>query len=224
MKSYGQYCPMAMAVEILGDRWTLLIVRDMLLGICRFNDLARGLPGISRALLSQRLRQLERDGIVERRVGDSERSIAYHLTEAGRDLQPLAAAFIAWGGRWAFGEPQPVHLDPVLLLWWIRGVVQRDRLPSQRVVVQFDFRGAHVLTMWLVLERHDVSVCLTHPGYDVDLLLTGDLATLYRVWGRRETFAGGLRRGLVQLDGPPSLTRAFPSWIGWDAMPEVVPA
>jgi DNA-binding HxlR family transcriptional regulator len=224
MKSYGQYCPMAMAVEILGDRWTLLIVRDMLLGTRRFNDLARGLPGISRALLSQRLRQLERAGIVERRATAGERLIEYHLTPAGNDLQPLAAAFITWGARWAFSEPQPVHLDPVLLLWWMHGVVQRDRLPPQRVVVQFDFRGAHELTMWLVLERHDVSVCLTHPGFDVDLLLTADLAALYRVWGRRETFAGALRCGLVQLDGTPSLTRAFPGWIGWDSAAEAVPA
>jgi len=224
MKSYGQYCPMAMAVEILGDRWTLLIVRDMLRGNHRFNDLARGLPGISRALLSQRLRQLERQGIIERRAGDGERSSEYHLTAAGNDLQPLAAAFIAWGTRWAFDEPQPVHLDPVLLLWWIRGVVQRDRLPPQRVVVQFDFRGAHELTMWLVLERHDVSVCLTHPGFDVDLLLTADLATLYRVWGRRETFAGALRSGLVSLDGPPGLVRGFSGWLGWEARAEAVPA
>ncbi len=221
MKSYGQYCPLTMAVEILGDRWTLLIVRDLLGGTCRFNDLARGLPGISRALLTRRLRQLERDGIIERRSAAGGQVSEYHLTPAGQELQPLAEALVAWGTRWAFSEPQPAQLDPVLLLWWIRGIVQRDRLPPQRVVVQFDFRGAHILTMWLVLERDDVSVCLQHPGFDVDLLLTGDLAALYRIWGRRDTLAGAMRRGLVTLDGPPALARAFPGWLlGWDAAAE----
>jgi DNA-binding HxlR family transcriptional regulator len=224
MKSYGQYCPMTMAVEKLGDRWTMLIVRDMLLGTRRFNDLARGLPGISRALLAQRLRQLERDGIVERRITEGGRASEYHLTPAGHELQSITDAFVAWGARWAFSDPQPVHLDPVLLLWWMRGAVQRDRLPPRRVVVQFDFRGACALTMWLVVERDDVSVCLQHPGFDVDLLLTADLATLYRVWGRRETFAGALRCGLVALDGPPTLARAFPGWLAWDIVTEDVPA
>ena len=215
MKSYGQYCPMTMALEVLGERWTLLIVRDLLRGVRRFNDLARGLPGISRALLTQRLRQLERHGIVERRSAGGGRRIEYHLTAAGRELQPLATALVAWGTRWAFGDPQPAHLDPVLLLWWMRGAVQRDRLPPHRVVIQFDFQGACALTMWLVLERADVSVCLQHPGFDVDLLLTADLAALYRVWGRRETLAGAMRCGLVTLDGPPALARAFPGWLGW---------
>lgn len=223
MKSYGQYCPMTLALEVLGERWTLLIIRDLLLGVCRFNDLARGLPGISRPLLSQRLRQLEANGIVERRVMDGGRLTQYHLTAAGRELQPIVGAFVIWGTRWAFSDPQPVHLDPVLLLWWLRGVVQRDRLPAHRVVVQFDFEGACTLTMWLVLDRADVSVCLQHPGFEVDLLLTADLATLYRVWGRRDTLAGAMRRGLVTLDGPPALARAFPGWLGWDATADVRP-
>ena len=161
MKSYGQYCPMAMALEVLGERWTLLIVRDLGKGTRRFNDLARGLPGISRALLTQRLRRLERVGIVERRVADGGRLIEYHLAVAGRALGSLCEALAAWGEHWAFGDPQPNQLDPILLLWWMRGAVRRDRLPSHRVVVQFDFRGACALTMWLVLVRDEVSVCLT---------------------------------------------------------------
>lgn len=224
MKSYGQYCPMTMAVEVLGDRWTLQIVRDLLRGVCRFNDLARGLPGLSRALLSQRLRQMERDGIVERRIADGGRLSEYHLTQAGQELLPVVGALVEWGTRWAFKDPQPVHLDPVLLLWWLRSATQRDLLPPQRVVVQFDFQGACTLTMWLVLEQDDVSVCLQHPGFDVDLLLAGDLAALYRVWARRETLGGAMRCGLVRLDGPPALARAFPGWFAWDTAEEAVPA
>jgi DNA-binding HxlR family transcriptional regulator len=216
MKSYGQYCPMAMALEVLGDRWTLLIVRDLLHGVRRFNDLARGLPGISRALLSQRLRRLESEAIVERRIAASGRLIEYHLTAAGLDLLPVAEALVAWGTRWAFSDPRPAHLDPVLLMWWLRGAVQRDRLPAHRVVIQFDFRGACALSMWLLLERTDVSICLQHPGFDVDVLLSADLAALYLVWGGRSTFAEVLGRDLVTLDGPPALVRAFPAWLAWD--------
>lgn len=221
MTSYGQYCPMAMALEILGDRWTLLIVRDLLRGVHHFNDLSRGLPGLSRSLLAQRLRRLERDGIVERQSSGDGRLTEYHLTAAGRSLLPVAEAFIEWGAQWAFGDPRPDQLDPVLLMWWMRGAVQRDLLPARRVVTQFDFRGACTVSLWLVLERADVSVCLTHPGFDVDLLLTADLAALYRVWGRRDTFGGVMRRGLVTLDGIPMLARAFPGWLAWDSSADV---
>jgi DNA-binding HxlR family transcriptional regulator len=220
MKSYGQYCPLTMAVEILGDRWTLLIVRELLFNARRFNELARGLPGISRALLTRRLRQLERDGIVERRSDAGGRPGAYGLTQAGLELQPLAQQLVEWGTRWAFKDPEPVHLNPALLLWWMRGAVRREHLPAQRVVVQFDFRGACVVSMWLVLERNDVSVCLKHPGFDFDVLLTADLAALYQVWGRRATFAGALRCGQVTLDGSPTLARAFPGWLGWGPVAE----
>lgn len=224
MKSYGQYCPMTMAMEVLGDRWTLQIVRDLMRGVCRFNDLARGLPGLSRALLTRRLREMEGNGLVERRIAAGGRLPEYHLTAAGLELQPVVTTLVVWGTKWAFSDPQPVHLNPVLLLWWLRGAVRRERLPAARVVVQFDFTGACTRTMWLVLEREDVSVCLEEPAFGVDLLLTGDLAALYRVWGGREMFAGAMRRGLVTLDGPPALARAFPGWLGWDATTQALPA
>jgi DNA-binding HxlR family transcriptional regulator len=215
MHSYGQYCPMAKAAEVLAERWTLLIVRDLLCGVHRFNDLARGLPGISRALLAQRLRQLERSGVVERRVAGSGRATEYHLTPAGRELQPLIDVLVAWGARWAFGDPDERDLDPVLLLWWMRGRVHRDRLPPQPVVVQFDFHGARTSTLWLILDRRDVSICLQHPGFDIDLLVTADIAAFYRVWLGRSTLAAAMRDDLVQLEGPPALTRAFPNWWAW---------
>jgi hypothetical protein len=131
---------------------------------------------------------------------------------------------VAWGARWAFGDPEPAHLDPVLLLWWIRGGVQRDLLPEQRVVIQFDFRGTSAATMWLVLDRADVSVCLQHPGCDVHLLLTADLAALYRVWLGRDTLGRAMRQGLVTLDGPPDLASAFPGWLSWSPMAGAVGA
>ncbi len=172
----------------------------------------------------QRLRRLERCGVVERRVADNGRAPAYHLTPAGRELRRLVDALAAWGARWAFGDPDPADLDPVLLLWWMRGRVHHDCLPPQQVVVQFDFRGAGARTLWLILDRRDVSVCLQHPGFDSDVLVTADLAAFYRVWLGRSTFAEAVRSGLVQLDGLPSLTRAFPGWFAWSPVAEVVRA
>jgi DNA-binding HxlR family transcriptional regulator len=163
MYLYGQYCPVARASEILADRWTLLIVRELLAGVDHFNALDRGLPGISRALLVERLRRLERMGVVARRASSAGRAVEYSLTPAGRQLQVIIDAMGGWGARWAFGDPRPSELDPVVLLWWMRRRVHRERLPARRVVIQFDFHGGHTGRYWLVLERTDVSVCLQHP-------------------------------------------------------------
>lgn len=212
MRSYGQYCPIAKAVEILGDRWTLLIVRDLLTGTRRFNDLERGLPGISRGLLAARLRQLQRMGVLEKRVMGHERATEYHLTQAGQELQGVITALLTWGARWAFGPPTPEEVDPLLLLWWMRDRVHTDRLPARRVVVQFDFSGAEIVTYWLVLAPSDVSVCLTHPGYDIDVLVKGEVAACFQVWLGRMSFGHALRQRQIEVDGPAALVRAFPDW------------
>lgn len=224
MNSYGQYCPTARATEILADRWTPLIVRDLLLGACHFNELERGLPGISRSLLAERLRRLERAGVLERRVAPSGRATEYRLTPAGRALQRLIDVLAEWGARWAFGEPQPDELDPVLLLWWMRARINRERLPPGRVVLQFDFRGERTGTYWLVVDPSDVSLCLHHPGFDIDMLVTADIAAFYKVWLGRLSLADALRADLVQLDGPPALTRAFPGWLAFSPVAGVVHA
>ncbi len=212
MRSYGQYCPIAKAVEVLGDRWTLLIVRDMLTGTRRFNDLERGLPGISRALLASRLRHLQRMGILEKRVMGHERATEYHLTAAGQELQGVINALLTWGAQWAFGPPTAEEIDPLLLMWWMRDRVYRDRLPARRVVVQFDFDGAERVTYWLILAPNDVSVCLTQPGYDVDVLVEADPAVCLQVWMGRMNFAQAVRQRQIELAGPSALVRAFPDW------------
>jgi len=223
MHSYGQYCPVAKAAEVLGDRWTLLIVRDLIcLRARHFNDLVRGLPGISRSLLAQRLQQLERMGIIERHSCGKGRATEYHLTGAGKELRPVIEALLEWGAQFAFGEPDEAELDPVLLLWWMRRGTHLDRLPPQRVSVQFDFYGARTGTYWLLLEPSDVSVCLQYPGFDIDLLVTADIAAFYRVWMGGMTFAESLRRKSVQLDGIPALVRAFPTWFALSPAAETV--
>jgi DNA-binding HxlR family transcriptional regulator len=142
MYKYGQYCPIAKALELLGDRWTLLIIRDLLTGTRHFNALERGLPGISRALLAERLRHLERAGVIEKEQATKGRTTEYHQTSAGQELDALIDVLLTWGARWTFGEPDPTDLDPLLLLWWMRSRICIDQLPQERIVVQFDFYGA----------------------------------------------------------------------------------
>lgn len=224
MNLYGQYCPVARASEILADRWTVLIVRELLAGVCRFNELDRGLPGISRALLVERLRRLELAGLLERRAGPAGGPVEYHLTPAGRELQRVVDTLGGWGARWAFGDPRPSELDPVVLLWWMRRRVHRPRLPPGRTVIQFDFRGGRSGSYWLVLERADVSVCLQHPKFPVDLWVRADIAAFYRVWLGRVELAEALRQGAVRLDGPPALVRGFGQWFAWSPMAPAVRA
>lgn len=222
MSKYGQYCPVAKSLEVLGDRWTLLIIRDLLYGTRHFNDLERGLPGISRALLAGRLRQLQRAGLVEKQLTPAGRSTTeYRLTNAGHELFPVINSLRAWGEVWAFGDPTPDELDPVLLMWWLRNRAEVDRLPDQRVVAQFDFTGAATISFWLILTKSDVTLCLTDPGYEINLLVTADLAMFYRLWGGRISYHDALTSGFVRVEGIPKLTRAFPQWFGWT---DVIPA
>jgi DNA-binding HxlR family transcriptional regulator len=225
MSSYGQYCPIAQSLEVIGDRWTLLIVRDLLSGTTQFNDLERGLPGISRPLLSKRLRQLEAAGVVEKRINASGRErTQYHLTQAGRELQGIIDALLAWGVDWAFGDPTPEQLNSVLLMWWIQNRIHFDQLPPERVVVQFDFYGAETVTYWLLLSREDVTLCMTDPGYEINLLVTADLATFFKLWLGRIRYAEAIAGDEFRVEGMPQLVRAFPSWFMWSAAAGAVQA
>ena len=224
MYLYGQYCPVARASEILADRWTPLIVRELLAGLRHFNDLDRGLPGISRALLVERLRRLERMGVVDRQVSAEGRSVEYSLTRAGRELQRVIDVLGGWGARWAFGDPRPSELDPIVLLWWMRRRVRRHRLPPRRVVIEFDFHGARRGSYWLVMEQTDVSVCLQHPRFEVDLRVTADLEAFYRVWLGRISLGQALRERSVRFDGMPGAVQAFPQWFAWSPMAGAVRA
>lgn len=225
MYKYGQYCPVARATEILGDRWTLLIVRDLLTGTHHFNDLKRGLPGISATLLADRLRRLQDVGVVEKRtIRKGRRTTEYHLTAAGGELQGVISSLLTWGARWGFGAPRSEELDPILLLWWIRSRVHTDRLPAKRVVVEFTFRGADDGMYWLLLTRRDVSVCLQHPGYDVDVAVEADLASFFEVWLGRLSYDDALSANRVRINALPSLARVFPTWFAWSAAADAVRA
>ncbi|MEI2774737.1 MAG: winged helix-turn-helix transcriptional regulator [Tetrasphaera sp.] len=199
--AFGQYCPISRALEVLGTRWSLLIVRDMICGTTRFNDLARGLPGLSRTLLAQRLRQLERAGIIDHVRAE------YVLTTAGRDLEPLVFALGAWGARWAFEDPRPDELDPELLVWWMHGRVDTTRFPGLRHVLRVEFTDDRRV-YWIVIERGSASVCPSDPGYAVNLTIRASVSDLYRVWLGRLGMMAAVRQGLVSLTGERAWTRS----------------
>jgi DNA-binding HxlR family transcriptional regulator len=209
--AYRQFCPVAKAMELLDERWTLLVVRELVIGSQRFNDLRRGVPRMSPALLSKRLRQLTSAGIVERVSDDS--GVRYELTDAGRELRPVVEALGKWGTRWS-GELGDSDLDPKLLLWDMHRNVNQDRLPPGRTTVSFRFPDVApaLRQWWLVLAPDDVDVCDVDPGFDVAVTVRAGLRTLTRIWRGDLAWADARRSGELELVGRRELCVSLPGW------------
>lgn len=218
MKGYGQFCPIAVACETFAERWTPLILRELLAGARRFNEIRQGVPMISRTLLSQRLRELEDAGIIESRPLSQGRGREYRPTRSAEEFSAVLERLGEWGQRWGTTQFDPENLDLVLLMWNVRRRIDLPKLPSHRVVVRFDFRAFPARcrgfkTCWLILTRGGTDVCLKDPGFDVDIVLSADAGAMARVWTGAMTFADAIRSGGLRLDGPRDLVRAFPSWL-----------
>ncbi|MGP3959145.1 winged helix-turn-helix transcriptional regulator [Nonomuraea sp. 3N208] len=213
MKRYGQYCPVARAAEILAERWTLLVIRELLWGEDRFNAIARGLPRISPSLLAARLRELQRAGLVQRHIIDGEPR--YRLTQAGLELQPLLEQIGAWGVRWMH-ELRPDEFDPVLLMLDIKRQSQPACMPERAATVQLHFRDAPTgqQRWWLVLSRSGgADVCDTDPGFPINVWLETEVATLTRIWMGDMSWSAALRGAALRLSGDPAACRALPQWL-----------
>lgn len=214
--TYGQFCPVAVTAELLTRRWTPLVVRELLSGSRRFNEIRRGVPKMSPSLLSRRLAELERGGVIVRRPAGRAGHDEYHLTEAGEELGPIIMQMGVWGRRWAQAEIDEEDLDVGFLMWDVRRRLSTDRVPDRRVVVHFRFDDApeEDRDYWLVLDGEEVDLCLTDPGYDVDLRVTTDVRTMIHVWMGDLPFAEALRHRRIEVRGPAKLRRAFPGWLG----------
>jgi DNA-binding HxlR family transcriptional regulator len=226
MKGYGQFCPVAKAAEIFAERWTPLVLRELVCGSHRFSHLHRGVPLMSRTLLAQRLAQLEDAGIVRSAARTEGRGREYFLTPAGEELRTVIERLGEWGQRWARSQVSADDLDAGLLMWDIRRRVNTDRLPDRRVVVQFDFRAVPKTvrsppTYWLILERRDVDLCLKDPGFEIDLFVDADLVALTKAWMGDVRLADTMRSGLVRIEGPTALVRAFPGWLALSGFADV---
>ena len=211
MGSYYQFCPVSKAMELLDQRWTLLVVRELVTGGERFNELRRGLPRMSPSLLSKRLSELVSAGIVERRADGAE--VRYVLTPAGAELRPVVEALGAWGTRW-IGALGDEDLDPKLLLWDMHRNVDHSAVPAGRTVVRFFFPdlGRNLRNWWIVLTPEEADVCDADPGYDVGVTVTAGLRELVEVWRGDRAWSEALRSGALALEGPETLRRALPGW------------
>ncbi len=216
-KGFGQFCPVAVACETFAARWTPMILRELLAGSVHFNDIHRGLPAMSRALLARRLRELDAGGIVRREKASSGQAVRYDLTEAGREFRSVLEPLGTWGQRWG-QRAERRNLDPEFLMWNMRRRIALDALPPRRVVAQFDFRGVPAerrgyRVFWLVLTSADVDLCVKDPGFEVDLYVDARIDAMVRVWLGDTTWRAALRDGSVRITGTRELVKAFPSWL-----------
>lgn len=219
MRGYDTFCPIAKASEVLATRWTPLILRELMADIRSFNDLKRGIPLISRAVLTERLRELEHHGIVERRrreAGGPE----YWLTPAGEALRPVVAAFARWGLAHSRGTLKPSDLDPTYLVWGLRKRAVLAALPDRRVTLRFEFAGvpanrAKFRVLWLILERGGADVCLKDPGFEVDLVFKSRIADFVQVYLGHVPWREAAGR-TITIEGDRALAKQAPSWLRLD--------
>jgi DNA-binding HxlR family transcriptional regulator len=223
--SYSQFCPVAMAAEIVCSRWTLLILRELVLGSSRFNEIRRGVPRMSPALLSKRLKELEAAGIVAReRVTGEPDVFDYRLTQAGQDLRPIVEAVGAWGQRWVYSEATLQNLDPDLLMWDMRRNINAEPMPRGRNTIQFIYRDQSEgkRNWWLIVEpQAGVDLCHIDPGFDVDLYVSTDLRTMTEIWLGYTPISRSIDDGRLSLTGSSSLAADLNRWLKLSTLAKV---
>jgi DNA-binding HxlR family transcriptional regulator len=215
VRTYGQYCPIARASELLDERWTIIILRNIVLVGCRtFNEIADGAPGLSRGLLSKRLRDLERAGVIEIQPRPQGRGSTYEPTEAGQELAVVMLALQRWGSKWVELTPEQAH--PGVVLWaWATLYLVRERLPQQRVLVRFDYPSLSGpgSRSWLLIEKGDAEICETYPGGEEHLFVTVHDPVAFARWHLGQLgWTDALRSGGIEVTGPRPLARALPTW------------
>lgn len=224
MPNYGQFCPVAKTSELLCERWMPLVLRELMCGSARFGEIQRGVPLISPALLTKRLRQLTAAGVAERTA--TGRDITYTLTPAGWELYPIIEAMGVWGQRWARSSYGPDELDPSLLMWDMRRMLAPAGLAATPTVIEFRIRGGppRKSRYWLVVDETAIDLCLVDPQRDVDLCVETSLRALTEVWMGDRTMADAMAAGAIELIGSPELAGRFPGWLGCHPVLGVVPS
>ena len=212
--SYGQFCPVAKACEVFAERWTPLILREMFMGSRRFSDIHRGVPQMSRSLLSKRLQELIRAGVIERAASGGGYD-EYHLTLAGEELRPIVVQLGNWGKQWTKSAMDPVDLDAGLLMWDMRRRIDYQQLPPERVVVHFQYHDAPLNRRywWLVLNRDEADLCLVDPGLEPDLYVTTDVRTMTAIWLGDLSYGSALQMQALRIEGPQEMRNRLPSWL-----------
>ena len=215
MKGYGQFCPIAKACEALGERWTMLLIRELLCGSRRYNDFKRGLPLISPTMLSQRLSTLLERGLIERKRSNDQKSWEYHLTQAGRELEPIVMSLGEWGARWVRSQMSKNDLSVELLMWDMRRTINCAALPQRRIVLHFEFKDLDKKfnNWWMLAENNVVDLCIDDPGFDSDVTFVSDLRTMTQLWLGDTTLSEARSSGKLDVSGSSTLTRNIPKWL-----------
>jgi DNA-binding HxlR family transcriptional regulator len=210
---YGQFCPVAMASEVLCKRWTLLILREFLCGSTRFSDLQRGVPKMSPTLLSKRLKELQAEGVIEMTI--TPHGPEYRLSDAGEDLRPVIMSVGFWGQKWVESQLSLRNLDPSLLMWDIRRHLDPRPLPPRRCTIQFLYPELVVASRnwWLVVDGGKCDLCLDDPGFEVDLLIECPLRVMTSVWMGLTDIRKEMAAGQMTVDGDPAIARAMQQWL-----------
>ena len=221
---YRQFCPVSKALELLGERWTLLIIREMLVGARRFSELQRGLAQISPTMLTKRLKQLADDGLIVRKRIPGQSGYEYFLSEAGHELFPVIQALGQWGMKWARGKLADSDLDVELLMLYLVRSIDPTRLVGDETVIRFNFTDLKQLKKWwLVVHGDNVDVCLEDPGKEVDVRFDVDLRTMIEIWMGDRTYRSAQRDGKLKLSGLPALTRNVTDWMTNSAYAGIAP-
>jgi DNA-binding HxlR family transcriptional regulator len=212
---YGQFCPIAKAAEVLGERWTILIIRELLVGTTRFSDLQRGLSQISPTLLTKRLNQLQDSGLIVRKNVPKQQRTEYHLTPAGRELLPVVMSLGKWGMRWARGQMNDEELDVQLLMVEFCRRIDETQLPGGQTVIEFIFAGFPTFGhWWIVLENgKERELCAENPRKGVDLQIHSDVRTMAEIWAGDTEIRVAKKDGRLKLSGDPALSRTLSSWL-----------
>jgi DNA-binding HxlR family transcriptional regulator len=213
--SYGQFCPIAMAAEVVCTRWTMLVLRELCAGSTRFNELRKGVPLMSPTLLSKRLKELETSGVIERVASEEPGVFDYRLTAAGRDLQAIVFGLGVWGQRWVEAQSSLKNLDPSLLMWDMRRNLDPTPMPQKRSVIQFLYPElTSKRCYWLVVDGGAVDLCLIDPGFEVDLYVVADLRTMTAIWMGLTNVRAEVLAGRLTLTGSSELKRSMQTWLG----------
>jgi DNA-binding HxlR family transcriptional regulator len=214
--SYGQFCPVAMAAEVICSRWTALVLRELLCGTTRFNDLRRGVPLMSPSLLSKRLKELEEAGVIRAVPTGQPGVVDYKLTEAGEDLRPVVMSLGIWGQRWVESSLSLKNLDPSLLMWDMRRSLDTTPLPPRRTTINFLFPelASAKRSWWLVVDGGKVDLCSTNPGFDIDLYVKGSLRSMTAVWMGLTTVKKEIDAGHIELIGDQVIAHSMQQWLG----------
>jgi len=216
MKGYSQFCPVAKGAEIFNERWTPLIIREMMCGSRRFNDFKRGNPMMSPSLLSQRLKFLEGAGVIERKTSKGE-AVEYFLTKSGEDLGEIVARLGLWGLKWARSRLTREDYDPQLLMWDVRRRIDVSGFPQRRVVISFMFQDmpSNKRAYWLVVDRGEVDLCVKYPGFDVDLAFVTTSKVMADIWMGYSTVKKEIRNKSLALSGSSGLKTSLDDWFSY---------